>query len=42
MVTESIPQCARMKADCVFGTAKGDTRVRGELDLVMAVQNQRG
>jgi len=34
MATKSFSSCAPMKADCVFGNTKDDTRARGEIDLV--------
>jgi len=35
-------RCAcRWKVDCVRGAAKGDTRVRGEFDVVVAARDVR-
>ena len=38
IATESVWLCVPMKADCVFGTGKRDTRVRGEFGLMIATQ----
>ena len=41
MGTESVLSFTPMKADCVSGSGTGDTRVRGEFDLVMQCRSVR-
>jgi hypothetical protein len=41
MGTGSVLLCvADEKADCVYGTAEGDSRVRGEFDVVVTAQKR--
>jgi hypothetical protein len=42
MATENASLCARMNADCVRRTANGDTRIRGEFDLLDPRRSVRG
>jgi hypothetical protein len=37
-VRKAFHRARRGNAHCVYGTTKGDTRVRGEFDLIMSAQ----